>query len=424
MAPRSASLQFPKVDDDSRVYFISDNVSVSDAPSFVRRISVFESAPNVGITAFEIRSMPSTPLGYEAYLELQNYGMGPVQAQLVLSSSGEQRIVRRMNLNSGEAYSEVFDLSRFDGGAVRAAVESPDDALPLDDMAFAYLPVKRKTRTLLVTRGNNYLETILKLDTYVDLVVTTPADYRESPDMDAYVFDRFVPPRAPSKPALIIGTPEAPWLPAARGVAQKPEITNWIEDHPLMQFVSVHDVSIERAAVIDATGLTVVAASGETPIIVASEEPKWVLLTFDLASSDFPLQAGFPIFIENSLAWFNRESLALHRTPGEVEVPLSNAEIRAMDGSVVPSRKELDQTAFQALEPGLFTAAAGDTSIPIAVNLSNRNFSDVNRSTSVEAGAAVGQRSFLRRELWFYMLLAAIVLMTVEWFTYHRRITL
>ena len=57
-----------------------------------------------------------------------------------------------------------------------------DDALPLDDVAFAYLPIKRKTRTLLVTKGNHFLETALKLNNYVELMVTAPENFRESPD--------------------------------------------------------------------------------------------------------------------------------------------------------------------------------------------------------------------------------------------------
>jgi hypothetical protein len=424
MTPRAAKPQFPKVDPDSETYFISDGVSVPDVPQPTKRVSVFENAPNVGITAFEIRSIPSTPLGYQAYLELQNYGTEPAQVELTLNSTGQQRIVRRLSLRQDEPFMEVFDLSRFDGGVVRAAVESRGDAFALDDAAFAYLPVKRKTRTLLVTTGNSYLETLLKLDTYVDLSVTPPTSYREMPDVDAYVFDRFAPPVAPSKPALIIGAPEAGWLRGSQGVVQKPAITSWLEDHPLMQFVSVHDLSIERAAKIDAAGLTVVATSNQTPLIVASEKPKWVMLTFDLASSDFPFHAGFPIFIENTLAWFNRESLALQRSPGDIRIPLNDAEIKGMDGNLIPSRQELEQTSFQALEPGLFMATAGDVSIPVAVNLSNRTFSGVNRPAFEDSGIALASGTFLRRELWFYMILAAIVLIAVEWFTYHRRITL
>jgi hypothetical protein len=37
---------------------------------------------------------------------------------------------------------------------------------------------------------------------------------------------------------------------------------------------------------------------------VASETPRWIQLTFDLQASDFPYHAGFPIFLDNAIAWF------------------------------------------------------------------------------------------------------------------------
>jgi hypothetical protein len=60
----------------------------------------------------------------------------------------------------------------------------------------------------------------------------------------------------------------------------------------------------------------------------------------------------------------------------------------------------------------------------VAVNLSNPAFSDVNRSVFKTGGAEAAQHYWLRRELWFYMLMAALALISVEWFTYHRRVTL
>jgi hypothetical protein len=353
ISPKTADPQFPRVDDrDSQVYFVSDGVTLHNTPSTVKRISVFEAANNVGITAFEIRSIPSTPLGYEAYLEIQNFGQ-PAEVGVTLSGTGGQRINKTLRLATEEIYKDAFDLSQFTGGGVRATVQSKDDALPLDDVAFAYLPVKRKTRTLLVTRGNNFLETLLKLDNFVELLVTDPAGYRESPNIDAYIFDRFAPAVAPARPALIIGTPNAPWLKPVSGEVLKPEITTWSENHPVMQFVAVHDVAIERASRIDPGDLTVIAASKQTPLIVASEKPKWVMLTFDLQSSDFPFHVGFPVFIENVLAWFNREQLALKRSPGIVDVPLANAQIRTIDGKTIASDQQLGKTVFQTNEPGL-----------------------------------------------------------------------
>src|SRR5207302_9508657 len=140
-----------------------------------------------------------------------------------------------------------------------------------------------------------------------------------------------------SRRALMFGTPRAASLKPASGEIQKPEITSWSENHPIMQYVSVHDVAIERAARIDAGNLTVVAASKQTPLIVVCEKPKWVMLTFNLESSDFPFHIGFPVFIENVLAWFNRDQFALKRSPGVVDVPLANAQIRTIDGKLVSS---------------------------------------------------------------------------------------
>lgn len=424
LSPRTAEPQFPKVDGrDSQVFFVSDGVAFHDVHSSVRKVSVFEAADNVGITAFEIRSMPSTPLGYEAYLEIQNFGK-PAEVGVTLSGTGGQRITKTTRLGAGEAYKDVFDLTRFEGGGVRATIQSKNDALPLDDVAFAYLPVKRKTRTLLVTRGNNFLQTLLKLDNYVELFVTDPANFRESPNIDAYIFDRFAPPTTPSRPALIIGTPSAAWLRQVNGVVQKPEITTWSEDHPVMQYVSVHDVSIERAGRIDPSNLTVIAASKQTPLIVASDKPKWVMLTFDLDASDFPFHVGFPVFVENVLAWFSREGVALRRSPGTVDVPIANAQIRTIDGKTVPSQQQLGKTVFEASEPGLFTASQGDTRVHLAVNLASGVFSDVNRSVFKDDRVSSSSQHWLQRELWFYMLLAAVILISGEWFTYHRRITL
>ena len=99
------------------------------------------------------------------------------------------------------------------------------------------------------------------------------------------------------------------------GDVQKPEITAWSENHPVMQYVSVHDVAIERASRIDPGDLTVIAASKQTPLIVASDRPKWVMLTFDLDSSDFPFHVGFPVFIENVLC------VVQPRTTGDKAVP-------------------------------------------------------------------------------------------------------
>ena len=69
-------------------------------------------------------------------------------------------------------------------------------------------------------------------------------------------------------------------------------------------------------------------------------------------------------------------------------------------------------------------ASSGDASLHVAVNLSSHGISDLNRSMlDVQNSDETLSRRLLHRELWVYILLMSIILITLEWWTYHRRIT-
>ena len=431
MHPVIAPTRFPEIDksgeaDDTRVTFITDGVSPVAVPEDAISVLVFENAPNAGITAFEVRSMPTAPLAYEAFLEVYNSGKESRDVDVTVSGAGQQRIVKKVRIGAGQSYKEALDLSKFDGGGIRAAIRSDGDAFSPDDIAYAYLPVKRRTKTLLVTTGNKFLENALKLDRLVELSITAPATYTDAKEHDAIVFDRFAPQEAPSRPALVIGAQRAPWLREPSGFVANPRFETWMEKHPVMQHVSLYDVSVESAARVDTKDLSVLAASASgTPLILASESPRWIQLTFNLQSSDFPYHAGFPIFLDNAIAWFGRERLALRRAPGIVEIPLTKADVRTIDGRQMPTQEGVTGTVFDAVEPGLYVATSGDIRQYVAVNFSNREFSNINKSTVRDNSTAQAAGiPFFRHELWFYMLCVALLLIGAEWFTYHRRITL
>lgn len=430
LRPGGGITRFPEIDpssgEDPRIVFITDGVSPTTVPSNTRSISVFEAAPNVGITAFEIRSMPTAPLAYEGFLEVYNFGNEERSVDITISGAGRQRLEKTVRIGVGQSYNETVDLSKFEGGGIRAAVRSEGDAFSVDDVAYAYLPVKRRTKTLLVTRGNKFLENALKLDRLVDLAVVDPAHFDGGKEFDALVFDRFAPVDPPSRPALILGVQNVPWLRAPIGYVSHPRFDTWTEDHPVMRHVSLYDVSIENAARIDTANLSVLAASSNAmPLIVASERPKWIQITFDLQGSDFPYHSAFPVFIDNAIAWFGRERLALRQAPGIIELPLPQAEVRTIDGRSLPTQPGVEGTVFEAVEPGLYVASSEETRQYVAVNVASRNFSNINNSSIPSNDQPrTGGIPFLQHELWFYMLCTALLLIAAEWFTYHRRITL
>ena len=433
LRPMAATPRFPEADpSEAEIYFISDGVAIPSVPPSANKLIVYDTARNLGITAFEVRSLASAPQQYEAYLEVTNFGNDTRKTTIQISEGGQGHIRREVEIPSGKSFSETFDLMKFSGGGIRASIQTDGDALSADDTAYSYLPLKRKTKVLLVTRGNAYLQTALKLDTFVELSIVEPKDYREDPTMGAYVFDTFVPDAPPSKPSLIVGWPggeqNVSWLPRATGIVEKPAFMTWTENHPVMKYLSLHDVSISKATAFDASRATVLASSGETPLIVASpvlsNGARWIMLTFSLQSSDFPMHESFPLFVDNALAWFGRERLALRRATGIVEVPISNAQISGPDGKTVASRGYLDRTVFEALAPGLYVASKDGQRQYIAVNFMNRQYSNINHPALNWAKDFQPSGRTMKQEAWFYLLLLAVALLGLEWYTYHRRITL
>jgi Ca-activated chloride channel homolog len=426
MHPLNSSTRFPDAAGAEDVYVITDGVSPFSVPAGAVSISVFETAPNVGITAFEVRSTPSLALAYEAYLEVWNFGRNARDVEINISGAGSQRITKKTRLNAGASYNETLDLSQFDGGGIRASVQSDGDALSVDDAAYAYVPVKRRTKTLLVTRGGKPIETVFKLDRLLDVTVVDPKAYVSAADFDVVVFDDFVPAVAPTRPALFLGFQDVSWLRRPLGTIERPRLESIRENHPVLRAVALQDVSIGRATRLDPTNLVVLAAaSGNMPLIVASEkQSRWIMLTFDLQDSDFPYHSGFPLFIDNAMAWLSRERLALRRSPGVVDVPLPGAQIRTIDGRTVASTAYLSGATFEADDPGLYVAVQANERQYIAVNFANHRYSDINNSRVRESASLRVAGSILHRELWFYLIVAALALIGGEWWTYHRRITL
>jgi hypothetical protein len=111
-----------------------------------------------------------------------NFGKSTRGVEISVSGAGQQRLTRSVKIEPGKSYKESLDVSKLDGGGVRASIVSDGDAFSPDDVAYAYLPVKRRAKTLLVTNGNNFLESVLKLDSLVELTVKKPAEYSVSGD--------------------------------------------------------------------------------------------------------------------------------------------------------------------------------------------------------------------------------------------------
>ena len=442
--------QFPDLPEgESEIFFISDGVLVDDAPPEATLISVFEVAHNVGITAFQVEALPSEPTRFQAFVQVKNASDVGKQTTLRLSGSNEGGIRDTLTLGPGETRGRSIDLGSFERGPVRAVVTADSDAFPADDYAYGFLPIRTETRVLLVTRGNVYLENVLAEEPRFSLAVVNPAQYDPQVSADVYIFDRFAPPEAPGGPTLVFRPPDVEWLTQTLAVVEAPEVPGWNPAHPVLRFVALEDLRIDRAARIampeegDAGPTSVVGETGRVPaaevvvgspllpLVLVSERPERIVrVSFALEDSNFPLHPGFPIFLTNTLGWLMDEQVALARAPGQIEVPLAMAAVTDLEGSDVATWPLSNRTVFMADQPGLYTVAPGDRRLRVAVNLASTARTSVNDSgftsdeiTSTASTVLVDTEAGPNEELWMALLLLALFLVIVEWVTYHRRLT-
>jgi len=442
--------QFPDLPEgESEIFFISDGVLVDEAPPEATLISVFEPAHNVGITAFQVEALPSEPTRFQAFVQVKNASDVGKQTTLRLSGSNEGGIRDTLTLGPGETRGRSIDLGSFERGPVRAVVTADSDAFPADDYAYGFLPIRTETRVLLVTRGNVYLENVLADEPRLSLAVVNPAQYDPQVSADVYIFDRFAPPEAPGGPTLVFLPPDVEWLTQTLAVVEAPEVSGWNPAHPVLRFVALEDLRIDRAARIampeegDAGPTSVVGETGRAPaaevvvgspllpLVLVSERPERIVrVSFALEDSNFPLHPGFPIFLTNTLGWLMDEQVALARAPGQIEVPLAMAAVTDLEGSDVATWPLSNRTVFMADQPGLYTVAQADRRLRVAVNLASTARTSVNdsRFTSDEIASAVSTvladtEAGPNEELWMAFLLLALFLVVVEWVTYHRRLT-
>ena len=424
--------RLPRIDDEGRdAIVITDGVRRRSWPAHATRVSVFEPAVNVGITAFDVRPVPSRPLAYEAYIEITNASPDRRRAELSIRDAKGVRVRRSIEVPAGESYRDALDVTGLARGEIRAAISTPDDAFAPDDEAVAYVAWDRPIRTLLVTDGHPSLEMALGLDPALDVTTVRPSAYAGDEGADVCVFDRFAPEREPVKPALLLRPPAAPWLSAiARtdGEVARPVVRTWDATQPVLRFVKGADIRIDRSARLgparDATGVRVIADAADTALVLTADRPvRRVLVGFDLRDTDFPIQLGFPLFLRNAIVWLAGIREPLRAIPGTIGAPWPDAEIVTAAGATVPMRRVLDATIFDAAGPTVVFARRPGETVPIVIDAADSARSNVNAS---EFDGPAPDDSVAPRgggELWPRMLMLAFVLVAVEWITFHRRVT-
>ncbi|HVW24814.1 MAG TPA: VWA domain-containing protein [Polyangiaceae bacterium] len=410
----------------------------------VRLVPIGKGGKNVAITAFSVRRYPLDVSRYEVLLEVTNTTDAPAEVELSLLGDGNVVDVSRLSLKPNERlpriYADLGGASKMLEARIRLA-DGTQDTLPADDRAYALMPERRRARVQLVSRGNTYLDAALLLDEYLDVTQVKPDAYRAEGAYDVTIFDG-VAPAMPAAGGALYLAPPANGSPVKVGKAVTDfGFDTWDRKSPLLRFMAVDNVQVARGNVfVPDKADHVVGASELGPILVSGTRQghPFVALGFDPRDSDLVLRVAWPLFVLNVIHSFVEDDasyLSAYRTgvPWHVPAPsdASVAFVRYPSGEnhQVPIKE--GRAVLFGEHAGFYELRAGSPAAApsfFAANLSDEAESHVTPKAELDVpgakrGPDEGFHAGVRRELWVYFVMAAIAISALEWFSYHRRIT-
>ncbi len=387
---------------------------------------------NVAIGAFAVREGEAGPL---ALTRIDNYG--PKSSTVSVQLWGQDRLLDVQSVTVGPGKPEYLFWPIKDNAPYYEARIVEADALAADNRAWLVPPRTQQNKVLLVSRGNLFLEQALKLNPGLDVRKAAPEDFKEIRDKyDLYVFDAFWPDQPPRGCVLLFNPPPASGLAGPDDIGLK-DTTLKPADNAVMHNVSWNDVHIAKSKPLKDNGgwQAVLTADGKTVAALGRiGDYKSVVFGFDLHQSDLPLRPGFPILIQNLTAWLVpqgsfRESqvqvgtpveLNLHPETSEAKLFMPGGEKSALSAAYQGRLTDTMQSGLYRLEQNVSGAKLTEY---LAVNFFSPAESQVKPAAQVKLGKKdikTADNKQVDWEIWPLLALAALLLLSVEWWVYLR----
>ena len=402
---------------------------------------------NLAITRFATRPMPANPETSEVLLEVQNFGRAPAKTEVELSFDSRPIEVKPLALSAGERRLEIFTSVPRPAHSARGwltAKLSTTDALPLDNVAFATLPASRAIRVLLVSKGNSFLEKFLSVDSGVKFQFVSPEAYQPSmaEKFEAVIFDDALPAafdlRTASGNFLFLKT--TPFSKDGTPIEQ-PLVTDVDASHPATRLVSLQNVTIVRAESLalpaphDGWTFAAPLRSFEHPLLITGERKSQRVagLAFDVLQSDLPLRVAFPLLMNSTLRWLagDPSDSMPSLTSGETLALTQNQSVASdpLTAPPKPGGKPQPTTVTGFFEPqrnGFYQLSDNGTTRWLAVNTFSAAESDLrapSESNAPPVAISMPLAGIRGLPIWQWLAIAAYILISAEWWLFHRRKT-
>jgi hypothetical protein len=411
---------------------------------------------NLSITGFSARRYPSARDRFEVLVQIENAALSDAEVELSIHAATEEGArgalldVRRLSLSPGERFYRTYeDLDRAEEGLVCEVrrIDGGNEPFTADNIARTLLAPLSPIRVLVVGGANNFLEAALLVDSGLIVERASASEYPPKGRFDVTIFDGVFPPRDPKTgAAFYLGTPqEGDEYPIEIGAELSLfGFDTWKKDSTVFRLIDPYNVQVlEGRALVPGNSDLVLAKSGKNPILVSGLRPegRFIALGFQPTKSDFVMRAVWPLFVLNVL-----EELS-PRDQGEILLGLSTGRlVRApapvdsgkaiLRGPETGERKPDERSAFVdqgrvaffGQESGFYEVLARGKRTRFAASLLSDAESRLVpqqelKIPGVTVGEVGGMEPRAERDPWVWLLLIVAGVSFVEWWAYHRRLT-
>ena len=282
---------------------------------------------NLGIVRLDVRA-GIDPVSHveqtQAFVSIRNYTKDKKDVYVTVTLDGDtDPIASRRMLIDPQVNTPVvltFEPPKLKRGKGMRITLSPNDALAVDNVAYARVPPSlRMPVTLATSAPYTWFTRALEADKWVDLQrLTLDQVGRANIDGDALVIIEYAcPAQIPGQSIVIV----APPVGRCFGVDVKvPEqgsaVTSWDTTDSRLRFLSLEEVQIGQTSLLDAKGGgSLVRIRGGTVLADATMPGRSItILGFAPGESNWPLKASFVLFVRNLV-----ETARTHRSNGTAQ---------------------------------------------------------------------------------------------------------
>lgn len=466
--------------DSGEIILLTDHCFESTKLTEHPRLTILSAAtplPNMGITKCQSLRNPDDPLTAELLVAVTNSSPHTAEAELELRLSGTLSSVVRLKLSPNESTTRSFPRSGPAGGIWRAELKNirfsrdadptapepdadsaPTDALTIDNSAVAVLEDAPRQQVLLVSPGSLFVQKVFEADPLTELtVLPQPPANNSWPPNHIVVLHENVPRQLPGGPVIVLDPRNDCDAWNIRSTRENPLPAQTVEMHPITRNFRLDDVLIPAVSELEFQLKPRILAAAEDglPLCCLLQRPQGpvVVIPLHLTQSDLAFRTVFPILMSNTLRWLAGHSDALPsatQAGQQVAVPLQLTApatpnqyslLRSPAGKltripVVPDTSSplsataltgpLRESGLWLIEPNGGTAPPSTNSnsaVPVAVNVAASSETDLRPRQASEKSPKSPPRAAAMsgRPPWFWLCLAAVLLLTSEWFLYQRR---